>query len=128
MVFFFVLNPGVGISFGVDRIYDVIEELNLFPADVDVGTQVLFFNLGEKESKTAFELMQQLRNKAVRCELYHEQAKFDKQFKYAEKKNIPYVIIIGSKELEGKTCVIKNLNTGEQQNIPIDQLLLFQFR
>src|SRR5712671_269756 len=75
--------PGVGISFGVDRIYDVIDELKLFPPDVYSGTQVLFFNLGEKESKTAFELMQQLRGKGVRSELYHEQAKFDKQFKYA---------------------------------------------
>src|SRR5258705_5281279 len=75
--------PGVGISFGVDRIYDVMEELNLFPANVHIGTQVLFFNLGEDESKTSFLLMQELRNKGIRCELYHEQAKFDKQFKYA---------------------------------------------
>jgi len=62
--------PGVGISFGVDRIYDVMEELNLFPADVHVGTQVLFFNLGEKESRRSFELMQQLRQKGIRSELY----------------------------------------------------------
>ena len=75
--------PGVGISFGVDRIYDVMEELDLFPADVHVGTQVLFFNLGENESKASFSLMQQLRNKNIRCELYHESVKFDKQFKYA---------------------------------------------
>ena len=101
--------PGVGISFGVDRIYDVMEELQLFPAEVHTGTQVLFFNLGEKESKKAFELAQQLRNKGIRTELYHENSKFDKQFKYAEKKNIPYIIIIGSKELEEKTCVIKTL-------------------
>jgi histidyl-tRNA synthetase len=119
--------PGVGISFGVDRIYDVMEELDLFPEEVHTGTQVLFFNLGEKESQTAFSLMQQLRNKNVRCELYHETAKFDKQFKYAEKKNIPYVIIIGSKELEDKTCVIKDLRTGEQQTIPADRLSGFSF-
>jgi histidyl-tRNA synthetase len=119
--------PGVGISFGVDRIYDVMEELNLFPANVHIGTQVLFFNLGEKESEAAFKLMQELRNKGIRCELYHEQAKFGKQFKYAEKKNIPYVIIIGSKELEEKNCVVKNLNSGEQQNISTDQLQSFQF-
>src|SRR6185503_11513746 len=61
--------PGVGISFGVDRIYDVMEELNLFPADVHIGTQVLFFNLGENESKAAFDLMQQLRSRNIRCEL-----------------------------------------------------------
>ena len=71
--------------------------------------------------------MQQLRNKNVRCELYHEQAKFDKQFKYAEKKNIPYVIIIGSKETEEKTCVIKDIRNGEQQTIPITKLFNFSF-
>jgi histidyl-tRNA synthetase len=78
--------PGVGISFGVDRIYDVMEELKLFPADVHVGTQVLFFNLGDAESKASFEIMQQLRNNNTRCELYHETSKFDKQFRYARKR------------------------------------------
>jgi histidyl-tRNA synthetase len=119
--------PGVGISFGVDRIYDVMEELNLFPADVHVGTQVLFFNLGENESKVAFSLMQQLRNKNIRCELYHESVKFDKQFKYAEKKNIPFAVIIGSKELEEKTCTIKNLLQSSQQTIPQQELLNYNF-
>ena len=119
--------PGVGISFGVDRIYDVMEELRLFPEEVHTGTQVLFFNLGEKESKVAFSLMQQLRNKNVRCELYHESAKFDKQFKYAEKKNIPYVIILGSKELEDKTCVIKDIRKREEKTIPVGSIAEFQF-
>ena len=109
--------PGVGISFGVDRIYDVLEELQLFPENINVSTQVLFFNLGEMESKTAFELIQQLRNKGVRCELYHENSKFDKQFKYAEKKNIPYVVIIGEKEVKEQICNIKNLKTGKQETI-----------
>jgi len=119
--------PGVGISFGVDRIYDVMEELNLFPADVHVSTQVLFFNLGEAESKKAFELMQQLRHKGIRCELYHEPVKFDKQFKYAEKKNIPYVIIIGEQELLSSTCNIKTLATGEQATVPFAALLEYKF-
>jgi histidyl-tRNA synthetase len=119
--------PGVGISFGVDRIYDLMEELNLFPDDVHVGTQVLFFNLGEKESRKSFELMQQLRSKGIRSELYHETAKFDKQFKYAEKKNIPYIIIIGEKELTEHTCTIKNLSTGEQQHISDTLLLNYTF-
>ncbi|MES2776630.1 MAG: histidine--tRNA ligase [Bacteroidota bacterium] len=119
--------PGVGISFGVDRIYDVMEELQLFPADVQVGTQVLFFNLGEAESIKAFELMQLLRNKGVRCELFHEATKFDKQFKYAEKKGIPYAAIIGSKELEEGNCVIKHLKNGDQQTLPIQELLEFSF-
>ncbi|HUM97837.1 MAG TPA: histidine--tRNA ligase [Chitinophagaceae bacterium] len=109
--------PGVGISFGVDRIYDVMEELNLFPENVNVSTQVLFFNLGKNESEKAFELMQQLRFKGVRCELYHENSKFDKQFKYAEKKQIPYVVIIGEQELLKNTCNIKNLSTGKQETI-----------
>ena len=109
--------PGVGISFGVDRIYDVLEELQLFPENINVSTQVLFFNLGEMESKTAFEFIQQLRNKGVRCELYHENSKFDKQFKYAEKKNIPYVVIIGEKEVKEQICNIKNLKTGKQETI-----------
>src|SRR6187399_2237929 len=119
--------PGVGISFGLDRIYDVIEELQLFPSAVQTGTQLLFFNLGENESKKAYELMQQLRSNHVRCELYHEQSKFDKQFKYAEKKNIPYAVIIGSKELEDKTCTIKNLLKSSQQTIPQQELLNYNF-
>jgi len=114
--------PGVGISFGVDRIYDVLEELKLFPQEVQTGTQVLFFNLGEAESNSAFGLMQSLRNKGIRCELYHEQAKFDKQFKYADKKNIPFAVIIGSKELEAKTCVVKHLGKGEQQEVKWEAL------
>jgi histidyl-tRNA synthetase len=119
--------PGVGISFGVDRIYDVMEELNIFPADVNISTQVLFFNLGENESRTAFELMQQLRGKGIRCELYHEQAKFDKQFKYAEKKNIPYTIIMGSKELQDKNCTLRDLRSGDQQRITYKDLLHYNF-
>jgi len=119
--------PGVGITFGVDRIYDVLEELKLFPEDVHTGTQVLFFNLGESESKTAFSYMQQLRNKNIRCEIYHEQSKMDKQFKYAEKKNIPYAIIIGNRELENKTCAVKNLKSGEQQVITLNELVNFSF-
>jgi len=119
--------PGVGISFGVDRIYDVMEELNLFPADVHVGTQVLFFNLGGAESKKAFELMQQLRQHGIRCELYHEEVKFDKQFKYAEKKNIPYVVIIGEKELKENTCNVKQLATGIQESIIMQELSGYKF-
>lgn len=119
--------PGVGISFGVDRIYDVMEELRLFPADVQVGSQVLFFNLGEQESKVAFTLLQQLRERNIRAELYHENSKFDKQFKYAEKKNIPYIVIIGTKELAEKACVVKDLRDGKQISLPLEELLNFSF-
>lgn len=119
--------PGVGISFGLDRIYDVMEELQLFPATVQTGTQVLFFNLGAAEAGKAYDLMQQLRNNGIACELYHEQAKFDKQFKYAEKKNIPYVAIIGSNELKEGICVIKTLGSGVQQSVSMSNLTSFQF-
>ena len=85
---------GVGISFGVDRIFDVLEEKQLFPATIDAGTQVLFFNLGEQEAAAAYLQMMQLRNKKIACEIYPEKSKFDKQFKYAEKKNIPHIVII----------------------------------
>lgn len=115
--------PGVGISFGVDRIYDVMEELKLFPDEVFAGTKVLFFNLGQAESKAAFNLVQQVRAAGVPAELYHEQAKFDRQFKYAEKKNIPVVVIIGSEELTKGTCVIRNLQSGKQVTLPVSDIL-----
>jgi len=119
--------PGVGISFGVDRIYDVMEELKLFPTDLAISTKVLFFNLGEAESSAAYPLVQALRKKEIAAELYHEPAKMDKQFKYAEKKNIPYVAIIGEKEVQQKTCNIKKLSTGEQKVISQQDLPQFPF-
>ncbi len=116
--------PGVGISFGVDRIYDVMEELKLFPSEVEstTTTKILFFNLGEAESKKAYEIMQQLRDKNIGCELYHEQTKFDKQFKYAEKKGINHIAILGSKELEDGKFNLKNLSTGNQSSIAFDAI------
>ena len=114
--------PGVGISFGLDRIYDVLEELKLFPAALQVSTQVLFFNTGMEEANRAYSVMQQLRNKGIRCELFHEAVKFEKQFKYAEKKDIPFVIIIGSKESAENTAVVKDLRKGEQQIIALANL------
>ncbi len=110
--------PGVGISFGVDRIYDVMEELNIFPANINVSAQVLFINTGEE----VFNILQQLRNKGIRGELYHEPAKVDKQFKYAEKKNIPFVV---TKE-DGKYKV-KNILNRTQQLLSETELLGFEF-
>jgi histidyl-tRNA synthetase len=114
--------PGVGISFGVDRIYDVLEEKQLFPPTLNEGTKVLFFNLGDAEIKSAYQLATTLRNKKIACELFAEKAKFDKQFKYAEKKNIPYVVIIGTEELANQQCTIKQLATGEQKTISFAEL------
>ena len=115
--------PGVGISFGVDRIYDVMEELNLFPENLQIGTKALFFNMGESESKIAYQLMQPLREHGISCELFHEPSKMDKQFKYADKKNISFAVIIGSKEIEEKNAVVKNLKTGTQENIGFEKLV-----
>ena len=119
--------PGVGISFGVDRIYDVMEELQLFPEDVHTGTRVIFFNLGDAESRAAFALVQQIRAKGIPAELYHEQAKFDKQFKYAEKKGIRYAAILGSEELTNRECKLKDLTNGQQTTLSFEQLLEFGF-
>jgi histidyl-tRNA synthetase len=113
---------GVGISFGVDRIYDVMEELKIFPEDIQKGTRVLFFNTGQEELKHIISIAQQLRNQGLASEIFHEAAKFDKQFKYAEKKSIPYVAIIGSREIEQGTCMLKNLSTGEQEEVKQSEL------
>ena len=117
--------PGVGISFGVDRIYDVLEELQLFPIETESGTKAIFFNMGDAESIFAFTIMQQLRSKGISCELYHEFAKISKQFNYAEKKKIRYAVIIGSKEIEQKYCLVKDLTNGVQQSVTFDKLVDF---
>ena len=79
------------------------------------------------KAKTAYDLLQELRRNGIASEIYHEAAKFDKQFKYAERKNIPFIIIIGSKELAEKTCVVKDLRTGEQKSVPFENLTSFLF-
>ena len=118
---------GVGISFGVDRIYDVMEEKNLFPPTIDHTTQVLFFNLGEQEAKAAYLQMMTLRDKKIACEIYPEKSKFDKQFKYAEKKGIPNVIIMGTEELAKNECTVKNIITGKQTTVSLSDLSNFDF-
>ena len=115
--------PGVGISFGVDRIYDVMDELKLFPATVQRSTQVLFFNFGQTAALKSFELMQELRGEGIRCELFHEQSKLDKQFKYAEKKLIPQVVIIGDDEMKSGMAKVKDLRSGVQSEVPFAELI-----
>ncbi|MCU0375778.1 MAG: histidine--tRNA ligase [Chitinophagaceae bacterium] len=114
---------GVGISFGVDRIFDVMEELQLFPESLHTGTEVLFFNMGAAESLFALPTLMNLRNAGVSCELYHEPAKMDKQFKYAEKKGIPVAVIIGSAEMAAGNCLVKQLATGAQHTLSIAELV-----
>jgi histidyl-tRNA synthetase len=113
--------PGVGISFGVDRIYDVMEELQVFPGDVQVGTKVLFFNLGDEQNRKAYTLLQQLRENGIAAELYPEALSPDKQFKYAEKKKIPFVV----RELQDGAAVVKNILNGEQQTVNLENFTSF---
>ena len=117
--------PGVGISFGIDRIYDVMEELKLFPEDLGVSTTALFFYMGEKEIEFAFGVMQNLRNHDIACEIILDEMKIAKQFALAEKKKIPYAVIIGEKEIEQNYCQVKNLATGEQHVVELDNLVEF---
>lgn len=114
--------PGVGISFGVDRIYDVMEELNLFPEDLQNAVNVLLLNFGEPYLGRNVEIMSVLRTNGISCELYPDAIKFDKQLKYANKKKVAYVIIVGETELAAGNITLKNYNTGEQQKLTLDAL------
>jgi histidyl-tRNA synthetase len=115
--------PGVGISFGVDRIYDVLEVLDLFPADIAQPPRILFFNLGITEAKVTFALLQVLRKKGIAADMYPEAVKFDKQFKYAEKRGIPFVAILGETERLNGTIQLKNLQNGQQSTLTHAELL-----
>ncbi|ATL47244.1 histidine--tRNA ligase [Chitinophaga caeni] len=118
---------GIGISFGVDRIYDVLEELQLFPATAQQSTQVIFLNTGDENAGIAFQYMMQLRESGISSEIYPESSKLDKQMKYANKREIPYVAIIGDSERESGKLSLKNLNTGEQQLLSLQELLEYNF-
>ncbi len=109
---------GVGISFGLDRIYLVLEELNLFPKTVISSTQVLFINNGESQAFEAMQAIQKLRAGNIKTELYPDVAKIDKQFKYAERRNIPFVV----KEINGDAFVLKNLSSGKQLSLDFEGL------
>lgn len=110
---------GVGISFGLDRIYLVMDELNLFPEAVTTSTKVLFLNNGDTQAFEALKAITQLRAKGIKAELYPDNAKLDKQFKHAERRSIPVVV----KEIEGVVYTIKNLLSGEQIQVTMDIML-----
>ncbi|MBT3301676.1 MAG: histidine--tRNA ligase [Bacteroidetes bacterium] len=114
---------GVGISFGADRIYDVLNELDAFPSDQVDATQLLFVNFGEKEAEHCLPLLQQIRNAGIRAELYPDNAKMKKQMSYADKLNIPYVVIIGDDEMKNELYSLKNMKTGEQQKLNIQGVI-----
>jgi len=114
---------GVGISFGADRIYDVMSELNAFPQNVKTSTKVLFINFGEEEEKYCLPFVNQLRQADVATELYPEAAKLKKQFSYADAKGIPYVVIAGTDEMNSTKLKLKNMQSGEEMTAMADVVL-----
>ncbi len=116
---------GAGISFGADRIYDVLEELNLFPSDQTIGTKVLISNFDTESERYALPLLNLLRQANISAELYPSSAKIKKQLSYADSKRIPYVILLGSQEMESGILTLKNMETGEQTSLSFEQLLSY---
>lgn len=114
---------GVGISFGLDRIYLVIEELNLFPETVTANTKVLFLNFGEKESLYGMQAVTKLREVGIASELYPDAAKMKKQMGYADKRSMPFVVLAGDKEIASETYTLKNMIDGEQETLSFEELL-----
>lgn len=116
---------GAGISFGADRIYDVLLELNLFPESAAAGTRVLISNFDTASARYALPLLQQLREAGVASELYPSAAKLKKQMSYADAKAIPYVILIGSDEMESGLLTVKDMHSGTQQQLSSDAIISF---
>ena len=114
---------GVGISVGADRIYDVMLGLNLFPEELACSTKVLFTNLGKAEEEASMRLLSKLRDNDVPAEIYPESSKMKKQMEYANRRGIPYVVIIGSDELERGVATVKDMRSGEQSTLSFDELV-----
>jgi len=113
---------GVGVSFGADRIYDVLEHTEGFPGFTQTSTQVLFMNFGDKESPIAYQLAEELRNSGIRAEVYPDVAKLKKQFQYADQNHIPIVVMIGESELTEGKATVRNMITGLQSDSSIGEL------
>ena len=114
---------GVGISFGADRIFDVLNQLNLYPREAVNATQVLFVNFGEKEAQYSLPIIADLRKAGIRAEIYPDSTKMKKQMSYANAKEIPFVAIIGETEMQEGKVTIKNMTTGEQQMVDKDDII-----
>jgi len=114
---------GVGISFGLDRIALVMEEVGLFPATVLATSKALFLNFGDKEALYAMKAIVKLRQNGIKVELYPDKSKIDKQFKHADKRGIPFAVIVGESEMEREEFGLKNLATGEQQKVDFKTLV-----
>lgn len=113
---------GVGISFGADRIYDVLNALNLYPEDTIETTRVMFVNFGEKETACCMQLASALRRNGIAVEIYPDNTKMKKQMAYANAKNIPFVAMVGENEMATSQVSLKNMVTGEQQTVAFDEL------
>ncbi len=116
---------GVGISFGLDRIYLVLEELDLFPATIASAPKVFFVNFGDQEAQNCIKLIQQLRAEGISAELYPSSTKMQKQLKYANNRNYPFVVLIGEQELNDQTVVVKNMESGDQQTVSQNEFVQF---
>ena len=114
---------GVGISFGADRIFDVLNQLELYPKEAVNGTEVLFVNFGEKEAAFAIGMLAKVRTVGVRAEIFPDAAKMKKQMSYANAKNIPFVAIIGENEMNEGKAMLKNMETGEQSLVSTEELI-----
>lgn len=114
---------GVGISFGIDRIFLVMDELNLFPVDIDISSRVLFVNFGEVESEFCLSLVKKLRDNNINSELYPSAEKIKKQMNYANNKGVQYVIMVGEDEMKSGKLSIKNMQTGVQEKMNISELI-----
>ena len=114
---------GVGVSFGIDRIYDVLEELNLFPTGLETGSKVLLLNFGGENEVYALSTLQKLRSAGIAAEIYPDAAKFDKQMKYANKRSFRYVVIPGDDERAAGKLSLKNFETGEQKLQNLDEII-----
>ena len=114
---------GVGISFGADRIFDVMNQLDIFPKDSTATTRVLFVNFGEKEEAFCLPVLKTLRAAGINSEIYPEAAKMKKQMTYADKKSIPYVALVGENEINNNVVTLKNMLTGEQESVAVSSLV-----
>ena len=115
---------GVGISFGLDRIYLVLEELNLFPAQTLKGTKVLFINFGDKEALYCAKAVKALRQNGINAEIYPESAKMKKQMTHADRRDIKFVVLAGTEEMENSSYTLKNMKTGDQETLTLKELIL----
>ena len=116
-------TSGVGISFGADRIYDVLNTLELYPKDTLASTKVLFVNFGEKEGAQSLQYVMKLRANGIPAEIYPDSTKMKKQMSYANDKNVAYVAMVGETEMANGTIALKCMETGEQENLTIDEVI-----